>query len=88
MNDDIIIKKLKDFLGYDGISFFEMCLEEYDNVCPVWIDCGIPHPVHFREGMIVRNFLRSLKETENWDSDDFDSKYKSYIISSIKLCYS
>ena len=85
-DDNEIIEKLLNFLGYDGISFFIMCLDEYNDICPVWSEYEIPHPVHFREGMMIRNFLRSLDETKDWNGHDFDNNYQSYILSAIALC--
>lgn len=47
------------WLDYDGIAFFKMLNQEYGSIIKAaWIEHGIPHHVHFREGMVVRNFLR------------------------------
>ncbi len=34
---------------------------------------GIPHPVHFREGMQVRNFLRKATDY-SWTDHEYDNK--------------
>lgn len=37
---------------------------------------GIPvHPVHFREGMQIRNWMRQQKECENWSSEKLDNNW-------------
>jgi hypothetical protein len=35
----------------------------------------IPHPVHFREGMWVRNRLRESDLTDDWTDHDFDNNW-------------
>lgn len=39
----------------------------------------LPHPVHFREGMSVRNFLRTLSECKDWTPNDFDSRWADLV---------
>jgi hypothetical protein len=39
----------------------------------------IPHPVHFREGMQVRNWLRSQKECAGWTDHEFDDNWSSLV---------
>lgn len=39
----------------------------------------IPHPVHFREGMQVRNFLRTLSECKDWTSHDLDDRWEGLV---------
>ena len=74
-----LVEEVKRFLGKDGIDFFKECLLKYGTVSPVWMEYGIPHPVHFREGMQVRNFMRSTKYCDNWDSHDFDNNWITVI---------
>lgn len=38
----------------------------------------IPHPVHFREGMQVRNFLRTIFG-ETWTAHDYDNRWAALI---------
>lgn len=35
----------------------------------------LPHSVHFREGMQVRNFLRTLPECSGWTAHDYDERW-------------
>ena len=57
-----LLQAVRDWLGEGGISFFQECLDEHGRVDPILGDGPIPHPVHFREGMQVRNFLRTRPE--------------------------
>ena len=38
----------------------------------------IPHPVHFREGMQVRNFLRTIFG-DTWTAHDYDDRWTELI---------
>lgn len=70
-----IIPKVKKWLGRDGRKLFSKYKTEHGTVSPVFMDEGIPHPVHFREGMQVRNFLRSLPECKNWNPNELDDNW-------------
>lgn len=74
-----IIPKLKKWLGKDGTELFTGYRDEYETVSPVFMDEGIPHPVHFREGMQVRNFLRSLPECKKWTSEELDNNWVAIV---------
>lgn len=68
MNREItneLIIRVRDWLGKDGIKFFTDVVNKYGRIDACWSDGGIPHPVHFREGMLVRNFIRSTGLIEN-----------------------
>ena len=39
----------------------------------------LPHPVHFREGMQVRNWMRTQGETAGWDDHDYDDNWTDLI---------
>ena len=71
--------KLQMWLGVDGIRFFKELKEKYGKVDAVYMDGSIPHLVHFREGMSVRNFLRTLDECENWDAHKLDDSWVEII---------
>lgn len=65
--------KLKDWLGKDGVRYFQLLDSFTGTVSPVlklnMARKFMPaHPVHLREGMSVRNFLRELPECEGWDN--------------------
>lgn len=74
-----LIFQVRKWLGSDGIGFFSEMKKEYGTVSPVFMEGKIPHAVHFREGMQVRNFLRGLSECADWSNDDFDNQW-AYLI--------
>jgi hypothetical protein len=90
-NDPIIllIDRVVKWLGYDGVAFFEMCYEEYGSPTQaVWNEGDIPHSVHFREGMQVRNFIRMTGLTPEWDAHDYDHNWESIIFAALQICRS
>jgi len=58
------ISDLATWLGPDGLKFFRDVLDKYGGLNVVLKgvpgDGNIPHPVHMREGMKVRNKMRDL----------------------------
>jgi hypothetical protein len=44
--------------------------EKRPNIRPL-----IPHPIHFRQGMAVRNALRGSKLCDDWSDHDFDNNW-------------
>ena len=74
-----LIGKLRDFLGKGGLDFFQNCRSRYGTISPVYMDGGIPHPVHFREGMTVRNFMRESGLCSGWTAEDFDAKWSEAV---------
>lgn len=85
----ILIEKVRKWLGEEGINHFREYKNKYGTVSPVFMEGSIPHPVHFREGMQVRNFLRSLPECKGWSCHDFDNNWAQVIdcaISSVEEC--
>lgn len=51
---------LSEWLGDEGKEFFAKIFEHYGKLNVVIPDRILPHPVHFREGMAIRNRLREL----------------------------
>jgi len=83
---DKFVEATKEWLGKDGIDFFRKNFEEYNTVSPVIMEEHdlAPHPVHFREGMKVRNFMRSSGFCQNfygveWDDHDYDNNWEHLI---------
>lgn len=74
-----LVHALRTWLGPSGLEFFNEMLEKHKTVSAVFsVPYGAegrsyPHSVHFREGMQVRNFLRSLPETSFWSDYDYDN---------------
>lgn len=83
-----IIDKTKKWLRKSGIQFFKELHEKHGKVNAVLgvkvHNHYIPHPVHFREGMTVRNFLRTLPECSSWTAHDFDNNWTEIIEECIK----
>ena len=62
----------------EGLTFFKNVMAEHGKINAVWIEDGIPHPVHFREGMQVRNKLRDLTNNE-WTAYEYDNTWADII---------
>jgi len=69
-----LLTKLEEWLGDEGKAHFQEYYDKYQTVSPV-ISGKIPHPVHFREGMQIRNYLRKQKECEEWDDPTLDDSW-------------
>ena len=67
-------ERLQKFLGKKGIHFFWTLIRLYGTANPIIRRKGpIPvHPVHFREGMTIRNWLRNQPECKEWDHNRLD----------------
>ena len=83
---DELIAHVEAFLGKDGLDFFKECLEKHGEVSPVWIDdlgggLKLPHAVHFREGMQVRNCMRGFEGCKDWGDHDFDNEWVRVVTS-------
>lgn len=68
-----ICASTKKFLGKSGVGFFTEMVNTHGKVSPVFMKGGIPHCVHFREGMQVRNHLRTTGLCDDWSQDDYDN---------------
>jgi len=76
----------KDFvqwLGEDGVQLFSKWWIEYGEI-PLVIPSttGIGHPVHFREGMQVRNWMRQNTDLEE---DYVENKWPEFVIECLGL---
>lgn len=81
MNEKDLIKKLKAWLKKDGIKYFSDIKNKHGRIDAVWMEGGIPHCVHFREGMQVRNFLR---KHVSWDAHKLDDSWVGLVEEAIK----
>lgn len=80
--DKSLIIKVKDWLGPKGISFFRTVKLVKGSIDTAVLRTKGPipaHPIHFREGMQVRNFLRSCPETANWTDHDYDDRWGAIV---------
>jgi hypothetical protein len=71
-----MVEALKGFLGSEGIKHFTKIYEKHGTLMAVEQHGRYPHAIHFREGMMVRNFLRSTGLCENWDAHDYDNRWE------------
>jgi hypothetical protein len=81
---DELVDAVKGFLGPPGIALFSFYKREHGTVSPVYMEDGFPHPVHFREGMHVRNYMRSTNLCENWSPHDLDDTWAEVVERAIK----
>lgn len=87
----VLEARLRKFLGNTGIEFFRKMSEEFGTVSPVLpimhdlnpMKSFAPHPVHLREGMQVRNWLRSQPECSEWSDHDYDDRWANMVKSVI-----
>lgn len=76
---DELVYATRKWLGKDGIELFKDIKNKYGEISACWMDGPIPHPVHFREGMQVRNFLRMTNLCKEWSDHDLDSNWTKVI---------
>lgn len=74
MFDATLVDAVKTWLGRKGIAFFREIKANHGTVLAVWNEDGIPHSVHFREGMQVRNKLRELTNYQ-WTAHEYDERW-------------
>lgn len=87
---DEIAAAVERYLGEEGFEFFSECQRDHGTVSPVLslpLASGrrMPHPVHFREGMSVRNFLRSTGLCEGWTDHDYDGLWTVAVERALEL---
>jgi len=75
-----LIKDMKQWLGEAGLKFFRDLRDKHGDSfgTAVWMEGNIPHPVHFREGMQVRNKLRDLT-SGSWTTHEYDDNWAAVI---------
>jgi hypothetical protein len=76
---EAIVERTRAWLKKDGITFFSDIKKKHGTLNACWMEGDIPHPVHFREGMQVRNFLRGTCLCDSWDCNDFDNNWMTVI---------
>lgn len=67
------------WLGEEGASFFKGLKEEHGSILVVLPGEFCPHPVHLREGMTVRNWMRRQPEFKGWGSDLLDETWAQLV---------
>jgi len=90
---ETLIEKVRAWLGDEGQKHFQAYQDEFGTVSPVYSiprnkgprSGGFPHPVHFREGMQVRNFLRKCEECVKWDDHELDDNWADVVTKAIAV---
>lgn len=78
MITDDLVSQVREWLGPEGRQHFQRIKDQHGTVNACWMEGGIPHPVHFREGMQVRNKLRELTNGE-WTAHEYDDHWVEVI---------
>jgi hypothetical protein len=79
-----IVEAVRTWLGDDGLLFFRNVKSQHGRVDAVWMEGRLPHPVHFREGMQVRNCMRRLPECKDWAAHEYDDRWVGIVEAAIK----
>lgn len=84
-----LVDKVYEWIGEENVRYFKHLKGLTGTVSPVlklnMKRKFIPaHPVHLREGMQIRNFMRRQPECENWGDHEFDENWIKVIESCIK----
>lgn len=82
--ESTLSNKLSLWLGSENVRYFSHLKGLTGTVSPVlklnYARKGIPaHPVHFREGMQIRNWMRDQEECKDWTTEDFDNHWISLV---------
>lgn len=89
MNKQEAIEKVRTFLRSEGIQFFRRVKTEFGTVAAVippnheLNELPIPWPIHFREGMQIRNFLRQITDN-GWEFDEYENGWVNIVNEAIK----
>lgn len=79
-----LVDALYEWLGEENLRWFRHLKNLKGSYAPVLKlnskRKGLPaHPVHFREGMQIRNFLRDKPECQQWTGHDFDDQWQRVV---------
>lgn len=80
---DELVLQIREWLGVRGIDHFRRIRDEHGCVDAVWNDDGLPHSVHFREGIQVRNKLRKLTDYA-WTDHQYDDRWVTIVEQAIE----
>lgn len=72
-------ERFLEWLRPSGIKYLKGIKEKYGEIAACWNEGGIPHPVHFREGMQIRNWMRDQPEfADNLDCHWLDNNWEKF----------
>lgn len=82
-----IVEELYRYLGVAGLDFFQKVKSEFGNVSAVLPRGHVlnpygnfaPFPIHFNEGMQIRNFVRTKFTDEKFDSEQLDNNWGKWV---------
>lgn len=85
MNDEVI-KRFQEWLKPKGIRYFQLLKFLKGTVYPLFTfkKGKYVHPVHFREGMQIRNWMRSQLEFKDYDDHDYDNRWMELVEKAIE----
>lgn len=84
-----LVDKIYEWIGEENVRYFKHLKGLTGTVSPV-LKLNqkrkfLPaHPVHLREGMQIRNFMRRQPECKNWGDNEFDENWIKVIESCIE----
>jgi len=79
-----LVKYIMENMSVQGLMYFVGILDTFGTLNCV-IPGKIPHPVHFRDGMHVRNMMRESGLCDDWTAHEFDDYWEEVVIEAIKL---
>lgn len=81
-----IKEKFLKWLRPEGIEYLNGLKKKYGVIAAVWMEDGIPHAVHFREGMQIRNWMREQPEFADNKLDDhwLDNNWEKFTENCLK----
>jgi hypothetical protein len=87
--EDRLVEKLREWLGEEGVDYFREVKKMHGRIDAVFaVEYGegkyFPYSVYFREGMQVRNFLRSCEETATWSHVDYEERWLGLVAKAIE----
>lgn len=78
----ILATKLRNWLGRRELRWFRLLIYRHGEI-PLAIRLNYQrkrmpaHPIHLREGMQIRNFLRQQAECANWTQHDLEDRWRA-----------
>lgn len=83
-----IAQALRAMMGEDMVARLRGIRDSFGGKLNVLIEPkelgAIPYPVHFREGMAVRNALRRIPESMGWSANDYDDRWEAIALEAIR----
>lgn len=88
MDEKQIAQEIVKRMGKPLMRYFRELREEHGKLAVV-LPGLIPHPVHFREGMEVRNLIREILSDagEEWDCDKLDNRWEPIMLQALDIKY-